>query len=182
MVRRVLSLATIVVGLATPGFAQQTTGAQDDMRQQVEAYNAKWVAAYNSGDVKAVLALSGPDAFGIDPSGMLTGAQKIAGRIENNAKMGIKFTALSVDEVRQLGKDAVVAGGPYTVTFTANPAGSEFQGYWLRVLAREGGELKGVASSFTRKASPAPAVATGTTGAQPTTGPSTPPATGTSTK
>src|SRR5258708_15432762 len=136
----------------------------------------------NGGDAKALLAMSAPDAFSIDPSGMLSGAQKIEGRIENNVKMGIKFTVMKVDDVRQVGKDAAVAGGPYTVTFTANPAGSQFQGYWLRVLAREGGEWKGVASSFTRSGGPTPAVAAGTTAAQPTTGTNTPTATQTNTK
>jgi ketosteroid isomerase-like protein len=182
MVRRVLSLAAVAVVLAAPGFAQQITEAQKDVRQQVEAYTAKWTEAYNSGNAKAVLAMSVPDAFGIDPSGLLSGAQKVEGRIENNAKMGIKFTAMTVDEIRQVGKDAVVAGGSYTVTFTANPAGSQFEGYWLRVLAREGGEWKGTAASFTRKASPAPAVAAGTTAPQPTAGSSTPLATPASTK
>src|SRR5258708_20058990 len=120
MVRRVLSLATVVVVLAAPGFAQRTTDAQD-VRQQVEAFTVKWVETYNGGDAKALLAMSAPDAFSIDPSGMLSGAQKIEGRIENNVKMGIKFTVMKVDDVRHMATDAAVPRAPSPAPLTPNP-------------------------------------------------------------
>src|SRR5258708_37746416 len=126
MVRRVLSLATVVVVLAAPGFAQRTTDAQD-VRQQVEAFTVKWVETYNGGDAKALLAMSAPDAFSIDPSGMLSGAQEIEGRIENNVQVGIKITGMKADDDRQGGQDRAGAGGPYTGTFTANPARAQLQ-------------------------------------------------------
>src|SRR5258708_39964696 len=109
MVRRVLSLATVVVVLAAPGFAQQTTDAQD-VRQQVEAFTVKWVETYNGGDAKALLAMSAPDAFSIDPSGMLSGAQKLEGRIVNNVNMGITFTVMKNAELLQAGIDSLLAG------------------------------------------------------------------------
>jgi ketosteroid isomerase-like protein len=167
---RSLSMAPLVFALAIPALAQQTTGAQQDVRQQVEAFMAKLVDAYNRGDIKAVLAMNDPNSLAITGRYMTSGLQEVEGEIQNELNMGGRFTAMNVDGVRPIGKDVVVADGRWDFSYTANPAGSHFQGYWLRVFAREGGEWKSVAVSYTRAISPISGAATGTTGAQPTTG------------
>lgn len=181
MMLRSLSIAIVAVSLATPALAQQSTGSQQDVRQQVEAWVNKWVEAYNKGDAKAILAMNGPNACTITSTGMTCGEQKIEQVVLNVIKMGPHFT-MTVNEARPIGRDGATAAGSYRVTFTNNPATSQVEGNWLRVLERQGNDWKSVASSFTPLTTPTPGVATGTTGAQPTTGTSTPPATGTTTK
>jgi uncharacterized protein (TIGR02246 family) len=175
MMLRSLSMAMLAVSLAAPAFAQQTTGSQQDVRQQIEAWSNKWVEAYNKGDAKAVLAMADPKACAINPRGMVCGSQKIEGLIQDVLKLGPHFT-LKVDEVQPIGKDSAMAAGSYRVTFTNNPARSEEEGNWLRVFERRGNDWMTIASSFTPLAAPAPGVATGTTAPQPATGTSTPPA------
>ena len=97
--------------------------------------------------------------------------------IEDEAKMAGKIT-LKVDQVRAIGNDAALAAGPYQITYTAKPAGSQFEGNWLRVFERQAGDWKIIASTFTPATTPTATTATGTTGVQPSTGTSTPPATG----
>jgi ketosteroid isomerase-like protein len=104
----------------------------------------------------------------------MTGAQNYEERVQDEAKMGGKIT-LKVDQVRAVGKDGALAAGSYQITYAANPAGSQFEGNWLRVFARQAADWKIIASTFTPVTTP---TATGATGAQPPTGTSTPPATG----
>ena len=178
---RSLGMAMLAISVATPAFAQQSPGSQQQARQQqaarqqVEAWVSQWVEAYNRGDARAVLAMSDPNACTIDLAGKVCGLPKIEQRLQEVMKSGARLT-LNVDEVRPTGRDAATAAGSYRVTFVNDPATSQAEGNWLGVLERQGTDWKGVASSFTRLATPAPAVATGSTAAQPTTGTSTPPA------
>jgi uncharacterized protein (TIGR02246 family) len=178
MMLRLLSLATFAVVLSVPAVAQQKdAAAQQVTRQQIEALTAKWVEAFNAGDGKAVAALYSADNISINPLGMMTGAQNYEERVQHEVKMGGKIT-LKVDQVRAIGNDAALAAGPYQITYTANRAGSQFEGNWLRVFEREAADWKIVASTFTPVTTPTATTATGATGAQPSTGTSTPPATG----
>ena len=66
---------------------------------------------------------------------------------------------------------------PYEVSFS-NPS-SQARGNFMQVLERQGTDWKIRAMSLARMASPNPTTATGATSAQPATGSTTPPATGT---
>ena len=178
MMLRLLSLATFAVVLTVPAVAQQKdAAAQQDTRQQVEALTAKWVEAFNKGDGKAVAALYSADNISVNRLGMMTGAKNYEERVQHEVKLGGKIT-LKVDQVRAMGSNAALAAGPYQITYTANPAGSQFEGNWLRVFEREAGDWKIIASTFTPITTPTATTATGATAAQPSTGTSTPPATG----
>jgi uncharacterized protein (TIGR02246 family) len=177
MMLRLLSLATIAVVLSVPAVAQQKdAAAQQVTRQQIEALTAKYVEAFNKGDGRTVAALYSADNIAINPLGMMTGAKNYEERVQHEAKIGGKIT-LKVDQVRAMGNDAALAAGAYQITYTANPARSQFEGNWLRVFEREAGDWKIVASTFTPVTKPTAITATGATGAQPSTGTSTPPAT-----
>jgi uncharacterized protein (TIGR02246 family) len=179
MMLRLVGLATFAVVLAVPAVAQQKdAAAQQRSRQQIEAFTAKWIEAFNKGDGKAIAAMYSPDNIAINRLGMITGAQNYSfeDRVRDDARMGGKI-ALTVDQVRALGKDAALAAGHYQVTYTANPAGSRFEGNWLRVFEREAGDWKIIASTFTPVTTPA-ATTTGGKGPQPSTGTTTPPAAG----
>jgi uncharacterized protein (TIGR02246 family) len=178
MMLRLLSLATFAVVLTVPAVAQQKdAAAQQRTQQQIEAVTAKWVDAFNSGDGKTVAALYSADNIAVNRLGMRTGTQDYEKRVQDEAKQGAKIT-LEVDQVRAMGNDAALAAGAYRIAYTANPAGAQFEGNWLRVFERQGADWKIVASTFTPVATPAATTATGATGAQPSTGTSTPPATG----
>jgi uncharacterized protein (TIGR02246 family) len=178
MMLRLLSLATFAVVLSVPAVAQQKdAAAQQVTRQQIEALTAKWVEAFNKGDGKAVAALYSADNISINPLGMMTGAKNYEERVQHEVKLGGKIT-LTADQVRAMGNDAALAAGSYQITYTANPAGSQFEGNWLRVFEREAGDWKIIASTFTPITTPTATTATGATAAQPSTGTSTPPASG----
>jgi uncharacterized protein (TIGR02246 family) len=173
MMLRLISLATFAVVLTVPAVAQQKVAAtQQRTQQQIKAVTAKWEEAFNSGDGKTVAALYSADNIAVNRLGMRTGTQDYEKRVQDEAKLGAKIT-LSVDQVRAMGNDAALAAGAYQIGYTANPAGSQFEGNWLRVFERQGSDWKIIASTFTPVGTPAAATA-----AQPSTGTSTPPATG----
>jgi uncharacterized protein (TIGR02246 family) len=176
MMLRLLGLATIAVVLSVPAVAQQKDAAAQQVTQQIEALTAKWVEAFNKGDGKAVAARYSADNIAINPLGMMTGAKNYEERVQHEAKMGAKL-ALKVDQVRVMGNDAALAAGPYQITYTANRAGSKFEGNWLRVFEREAADWKIIASTFTPITTPTATTGASATGAQPSTGTSTPPAT-----
>ncbi len=176
-----LGLAMLAFGVALPALAQQSIGSQQQARQQqvarqqVETWVSEWGDAYNRGDANTVFAMSDANACTIDITGKVCGLTNMEQRLQEVMKMGPHLD-LKVDEVRPTGQNAATALGSYRVTFTNNPASPRAEGNWLAVLERQGTDWKAVASSFTRIATSAPAVATGSTGAQPATGTSTPPA------
>lgn len=159
MMMRTLSVAMLAVAVASPAIAQQGGAAGQKSRQQIEAFMNNWVDAYNHGDGKTLTALSATDAFGVGDHGVLTGDQRIERIIENEAKSGGKVTDLRVEDVRMIGRNAAVAAGPYTVTYS-NPRPLTIEGTWLQVLERQHGNWKSVAASYTPKFSrPTPGAA-----------------------
>jgi ketosteroid isomerase-like protein len=150
MIMRPLSIALIAIGLTSSALAQQSAAADQKARQQIEAFMSKWVDAYNRADGKTLSALTTADSFGVGDHGVLSGDQRIERIIENEQSSGGKVISFRVDEVRMIGKDAAVAAGPYTVTYS-NPRPITLQGTWLQVLQRQHGSWKSVATGYTPK-------------------------------
>jgi ketosteroid isomerase-like protein len=150
MMMRILSAAVLVVGLASPAIAQQGGAAEQKSRQEIEAFMSKWVDAYNHGDGKTLTDLTAADSFGVGDHGVMTGEQRIERVVQHEATSGGKVTDFRVEEVRMIGRNAAVAAGPYTVTYT-NPRPLTIQGTWLQVLERQRGSWKSVAASYTPK-------------------------------
>lgn len=145
---RSLSLAPLALALAVPALAQQNGAAPPKARQQVEAFMQKWKDAYNSGDGDTLAKLIDPASFGVSDRGTISGNDRVERAMQNEAKLGGKVTELSVEQVRSLGRGAVVATGPYAVTYS-NPRPLTIQGTWMQVLHHEKGGWKSVAASYT---------------------------------
>jgi ketosteroid isomerase-like protein len=154
--RRSIVIASVMASaLAAPALAQQTDA---QTRSQVEAVVMKWVDSLNRGDVQARAALQTADAFDITPFGKHTGPQ-IAELMERVHKLGLTLT-VRVDDVQLLpGGQWAIVTGPYTGSFTSNPAvpaASKVEGYQLWVLGHTGGDWRVRASSAARLAPSAP--------------------------
>jgi ketosteroid isomerase-like protein len=172
MMMRSLAVAAIVLGLASPANAQQTGAADQKARQEIEAFMNKWVDAYNRGDGDTLVSLAAGDSFGVGDHGVMTGDQRIDRMVQNERKSGGKVTALRVEEVRMVGRNAAVVAGPYTVTYS-NPRPLTLEGTWLQVLEREHGAWKSVATSYTPKFNRTPPGAAGARNPPPSSGSST---------
>jgi ketosteroid isomerase-like protein len=150
MMMRSLAIAALVLGLASPALAQQKGNADRKTRQEIESFMNKWVDAYNHADGNTMVSMTANDSFGVGDHGVMVGDQRIERIVQNEQKSGGKVTNLRVEEVRMIGKNAAVAAGPYTVTYS-NPRPLTLEGTWLQVLEREHGAWKSVATSYTPK-------------------------------
>jgi len=152
MRRSMMIVPVTAFALVVPAFAQQTDA---QTRSQIEAVVMKWVDALNKGDGQAEAALETSDAFAINPFGKITGSQ-IAENAAKVHKLGLTLT-VRVDDIQLLpGGQWAIVTGPYTGSFTNNPAVSKVEGYQLWVLGYTGGEWKVRASSASRLAPSAP--------------------------
>ena len=156
---RSLAVAALALGIASPALAQQTGAADQKARQEIETFMSKWVDAYNRGDGNTMISMTASDSFGVGDKGVMTGDQRIERIIQNEQKSGGKVTNLRVEEVRMIGRNAAVAAGPYTVTYS-NPLPLTLQGTWMQVLEREHGAWKSVATGYTPKFNSPPPPAT----------------------
>jgi ketosteroid isomerase-like protein len=150
MMMRSLAIAALVIGLAGPAVAEQKSTADQKTRQEIEAFMNKWVDAYNRADGNTMISMTASDSFGVGDHGVMTGDQRIERIIQNEQKSGGKVTNLRVEEVRMIGRNAAVAAGPYTVTYS-NPRPLTLEGTWMQVLEREHGAWKSVATGYTPK-------------------------------
>lgn len=153
---RAISLAIVAVGWIVPATAQQQTPVSPAVRQEVEAVIAQWEDAINKGDAKKAAALFTQDAINLDGSGMATTPESIEAKEADVISKGITL-AVTVETVQPvLGGDAVLAAGPFSATFKANPSAPRTQGNWVHLLIREGNAWKIRMTSVVRSAGPGP--------------------------
>jgi ketosteroid isomerase-like protein len=175
MMVRLLAIAVLAVGLAGPAVAQQGA-APERTRQQIEAFMREWIDAYNRGDSRTMASLTTADSFGVGDRGVISGNQRFERAVENEANLGAKVKSMDVDEVRMIGRNAAVAAGSYSVTYTnpQNPQPLTIEGTWMQVLERQRGGWKSVAASYTPfNPPPSPPPAAGASAPQPSAGSST---------
>jgi uncharacterized protein (TIGR02246 family) len=171
MIARALGVAILAVGIASPAVAQETSAAQQKAKAQIEAFMQRWTDAYNHGDAKTFAALIAPDSFGIGDRGVISGTERVERVEENEAKLGGKVASMHVEEVRMLGRNAAVAAGPYSVTYS-KPRPLTIQGTWMQVLERRHGGWRSIAASYTPMTAPPPPEA-GASNPRPSSGSST---------
>jgi uncharacterized protein (TIGR02246 family) len=175
MIARILSVALLAVGIASPAVAQGTSAAPhaapQKTRAEIESFMQRWVDAYNHGDATTFARLIAPDSFGVGDRGVISGTRRIERVEENEAKLGGKVASMRVEEVRLLGRNAAVAAGPYAVTYS-NPRPLTIQGTWMQVLERRHGVWQSIAASYTPMTAPPPPAA-GASNPQPYSGSST---------
>ena len=170
---RTICVAAIALATAAPALAQS---ADPQMRQKAEAIQAKWETALNAADAKTIEALLSPNAVTINAFGVFTGAAAEQD-LQRMKQMGINLKS-QVTDVQPLGGGIeALSIGTYEVSFS-NPS-SQARGNFMQVLERQGSDWKIRAMSLARMAPASPATATGPASAQPATGSTTPPATGT---
>ncbi len=183
MMLRSISTALLIAGLAISAVAQQRqAAAPQDMRQEAQAVTTKYAEAVNKGDAKEASSLFSANGLSITPYGVSNSREKMEQTTQMVHKLGIHLT-MNVEEVQPgFGGQGALANGAYSATYTNNPATPKVEGNFLQVFEREGDAWKIRALTFTRLAPPSAATATGTMGTQPTTGTTTPPAPGATTK
>ncbi|HWI28749.1 MAG TPA: nuclear transport factor 2 family protein [Stellaceae bacterium] len=172
MIARAVGVGMLVIGMAGPALAQQASPSEQRGRQQIEAFMQKWMDAYNRGDAQTFSSLIAADSFAVGDRGVLSGNDRVARVMQNEATLGGKVTNFTVDQVRMLGRNAAVATGPYAVTYS-KPRPLTIQGTWMQVLERQRGAWKSIAASYTPMTAPRAAPETGASTAEPSSGSST---------
>jgi ketosteroid isomerase-like protein len=142
----------LVIAYTVPAFAQQTSVADSQTRQQAEAVLKQYTDAVNNGDAAALGAVYTPNALDINPLGILKDPG--AHFDEKAHKLGLILTA-KVDDVEPIfGGQGAIVTAPYTSTFT-DPAIPPGRGNMLLVLERAGESWKIRAISASRLLAPA---------------------------
>ena len=95
----------LALGITTAAFVKAV--AAEDVRQAVEAGNAKWMAAFNRGDAAAVAALYTDDATLMPPnSEIVEGRQGVLDFWQGAIQNGLKNASLTTVSVQASGDTA----------------------------------------------------------------------------
>lgn len=165
---RPFALAVLMAGLAAPTAAQQAAmSGQQAVRQEVEAFTARYIDAYNRKDAAGVASLYAEGGVLVPPGPVAMGKENIekAWRAVFDAgRTGLRYS------IQQVGADGnlVWAVGQFSV-MSPEQSGvmQERQGNFANVYQREGSDLKFRVHAFNFL--PSPPALTGTSTA-PTTG------------
>lgn len=113
----------LVLGITTAAFVQPV--AAEDVRQAVEAGNAKWMAAFNQGDAAAVAALYTDDATLMPPnSATIEGREGVQDFWHGAIQSGLKDASLTTVSVQASGETAYEIG---KFSLTAHSPGKDPQ-------------------------------------------------------
>ncbi len=144
----------LVIAYTVPAFAQQTSVADSQTRQQAEAVLKQYTDAVNNGDTAALGAVFAPNALDINPFGIVKDPDTHFEVTEKVHKLGLILTA-KVDDVEPIfGGQGAIVTAPYTGTFT-DPSIPPGRGNMLLVLERAGERWKIRAISASRLLAPA---------------------------
>jgi uncharacterized protein (TIGR02246 family) len=80
MKTRLVALVGLAIGLAVPVLAQEENTVDPQVRQQVEAAQAKYDEAFNKNDAAAIAALFTQDAAEAGPEGIVVGQEALQKR------------------------------------------------------------------------------------------------------
>lgn len=164
MMRRSLGLTLFLIGLAMPATAQQTgSTAEQNALRMVEAFNVKYIEAYNNKDAAGVASLYTEDGVLVPPGAIAVGRQDIekAWRAVFDAgRTGLRYM---IREAHAEG-NLVWAVGQFTV-MSPEQGGvmQERRGNFANLYQREGGDLKFRVHAFNFL--PAPPALTGSSAA-----------------
>ena len=110
------------------------------IRDAIGAANAKFMAAYNSGDAAAVAALYTEEGQLLPPNaGFMKGKEAIQAFWQGAMDMGIKSAQMEIDEVEAHGDTAIEVS-----TYTLRGEGGQAldQGKYIVIWKREAGKWK----------------------------------------
>jgi uncharacterized protein (TIGR02246 family) len=164
MTLRSFVLAVSLVVFATSATAQQaSTSSQQDVRQEVEAFVAKYLDAYNRKDAAGVASLYAENGVLVPPGPMVTGKpniEKAWRAVFDAGRTGLRY---EIREVHPEG-DVVWSIGQFTV-MSPEQGGilQERRGNFVNIYQKEGNDLKFRVHAFNFLPSPPAAAGASTT-------------------
>lgn len=143
MAFRSLALAVPIAAIAAAAAAQQTaTPGSQDVRQEVEAFVAKYVDTYNRKDAAGLASLYTQDGVLIRPGPMATGRENIEKAWKGVLDAGWTGLHYETREVHPEG-NVVWSIGQFTVSSPEQDGTmQEHRGNFMNIYQREGGSLK----------------------------------------
>jgi uncharacterized protein (TIGR02246 family) len=129
---RRIALVIVLVGLATPAFAQKAA---------IEAVNAKWTELFNKGDFTGVASLYTEDATAFPPgSSMVKGSAAIGAMWKGMADQ-VSDPKVTTLDVKWLGRSAAREIGTFSLK-TKGPTPKEVTGKYVVVWEKVGKNWK----------------------------------------
>ena len=129
---RIAIIASLVIGLMTPAFAQKA---------EIEAVNARWTEFFNKGDFAGVASLYTEDATAFPPgSGMVKGRAAIEAMWKGLAEQVAEPKVTTLD-VKPLGPSAAREIGTFSLK-TKGPEPKEISGKYVVVWEKIGNDWK----------------------------------------
>ena len=129
---KIAIIASLVIGLMTPAFAQKA---------EVEAVNARWTEFFNKGEFAGVASLYTEDATAFPPgSGMVKGRAAIAAMWKGMAEQ-VADPKLTTLDVKPLGPSAAREIGTFSLK-TKGPEPKEISGKYVVVWEKIGNDWK----------------------------------------
>ena len=129
---RIAIIASLVIGLMTPAFAQKA---------EIEAVNARWTEFFNKGDFAGVASLYTEDATAFPPgSGMVKGRAAIEAMWKGMAEQ-VADPKLTTLDVKPLGPSAAREIGTFSLK-TKGPEPKEISGKYVVVWEKIGNDWK----------------------------------------
>jgi uncharacterized protein (TIGR02246 family) len=128
--RAVLALVVLIVS-ASPAGAQDAKKTADD-------FGAKWVAAYDAGDAKALAGLFTAEGVFNAPSGaVVKGREAIEKALAGRMKAGWTKETVTTNDAGAAG-NAIWAAGDYALFGSGEVAGKQTGGHFGWVIVRDG--------------------------------------------
>ncbi len=139
---RLLTVASLAIGFATPALAQEKSAACDgpqDACQQIVSIPKKWEAAFNKKDAAGAAALYAQDAILVPEGPIVSGREAIQKFWSAAIQAGFSDAVVNTDQVRVAGDVAWGAGDWRETGPGPNHATQPFHGKWGAVFTRDGG-------------------------------------------
>jgi uncharacterized protein (TIGR02246 family) len=128
--RAVLALVVLIVS-ASPAGAQ-------DAKKTANDFGAKWVAAYDAGDAKALAGLFTAEGVFNAPSGaVVKGREAIEKALAGRMKAGWTKETVTTNDAGAAG-NAIWAAGDYALFGSGEVAGKQTGGHFGWVIVRDG--------------------------------------------
>ena len=115
-----------------------STACAQDAKKTADDFGAKWVAAYDAGDAKALAGLFTPNGVFNAPSGaVVKGREAIEKALAGRMKAGWTKETVTTNDAGAAG-NAIWAAGDYALFGSGEVAGKQTGGHFGWVIVRDG--------------------------------------------
>lgn len=134
---------TFLMGVALVALISGAARAADDAKKIAQDLTDKWVAAYNTGDAKAIAALYTKDALfsNAGAKDFMKGQDAIEQNLAAGIKQGWKISVM-LQEARIEPNGTLTAAGEYTFTGSGPTEGKKFSGHYGTADIKTGNDYK----------------------------------------